>query len=118
MNHELHKEYEDGQLIRLTLGIPQVDSFLEMVRASFTYNTWINYAHDLKTFVNGIQKPILEVIPGDIFDFIRRQQRTAGKRRPQKVISFVEGAFRPLQGHYPPPTEHYLQLLRLRGGVG
>ncbi len=92
MNHELHKEYEDGQLVRLTLGIPQVDSFLEMVRASFTYNTWINYAHDLKTYVNGIQKPILEVIPGDIFDFIRRQQRTPGKRRPQKVISFVEGA--------------------------
>jgi len=91
MNHELHKEYEQGKLIRLTLGIPQVDSFLEMVRTSFSYNTWINYAHDLKIFVNVIDKPVLEVAAAEIFHFIRQQQRSPNKRRPQKVISFEEG---------------------------
>jgi len=62
-----------------------------MVRTSFSYNTWINYAHDLKIFVNVIDKPVLEVTAADIFDFIRQQQRSANKRRPQKVISFEEG---------------------------
>lgn len=94
MNHELHKEYEQGKLIRLTLGIPHVDSFLEMVRTSFSYNTWINYAHDLKIFVNVIDKPVLEVTAADIFHFIRQQQRSPNKRRPQKVISFEEGTRR------------------------
>jgi site-specific recombinase XerC len=90
MSHELHKEYEQGKLIRLTLGIPQVDSFLEMIRASFSYNTWINYAHDLKIFVNVIGKPVLDVTAADIFYFIQQQQRSPNRRRPQNVISFEE----------------------------
>jgi len=75
----------------LTLGIPQVDSFLELIRAGFSYNTWINYAHDLKIFVNVINKPVLEVTTADIFTFIQQQQRSPSKRHPQNVISFEEG---------------------------
>ena len=88
MCYELNKEYEQGRLIRLTLGVPQVDSFLEMIRTSFAYNTWVNYAHDLKIFANTIGKPILEVTCADIFDFIRLQQRAPGERRSPNVISF------------------------------
>lgn len=91
MSHELHKEYEQGKLIRLTLAIPQVDCFLEMIRASFSYNTWINYAHDLKIFLNVIDKSVLDVTAADIFYFIRQQQKSPNRRRPQNVISFEEG---------------------------
>ena len=92
MNHELHKEYEQGKLVRLTLGIPQVDSFLEMTRASFSYNTWISYAYDLKIFFNTIDKPVLDVTTADIFYFLRHQQRSPHKRRPRNVLSFEEGS--------------------------
>jgi integrase/recombinase XerD len=91
MSHELHKEYEQGKLIRLTLGISQVDSFLEMIRASFSCNTWISYAYDLKIFVNTVDKPVLDVNPADIFYFLRHQQRTPRSRHSQNVISFKEG---------------------------
>jgi site-specific recombinase XerD len=91
MSHQLHKEYQQGRLIRLTLGISQVDSFLEMIRASFSHNTWVSYAYDLKSFVNIIDKPVLDVNTADIFTFLRHQQRSPHGRHPQNVISFEEG---------------------------
>lgn len=90
MTYELRKEYKHGKLVRLTMGIAQVDSFLEMIRTSFSYNTWINYAHDLKIFVNLVDKPVLEVTTADIFYFIREQQRSPNNRRSQKLTSYEQ----------------------------
>ena len=91
MAYELHKEFQDGQLIRLSLGIAEVDNYLEFLKWRCRSNTWLNYANDLKIFFNLINKPVANVTPADIFEFIRMQKETPHPRRSAKVRTFPDG---------------------------
>lgn len=92
MAYELHKDFQDGQLVRLSLGIPEVDHYLEFLKWRCQPNTWLNYAHDLKLFFNFTDKAVAELTPADVFEFIRRQKETPHPRRPAKVRTFPDGS--------------------------
>lgn len=80
MNYEVHREVKDGRLVRLYLGIPEVDAYLDFLKYRCRLNTWINYAHDLQVFVNAVSKPLALVKPRDIFAFIQQQRETPSRR--------------------------------------
>ncbi len=80
MNYKVQREVKDGRLVRLYLGIPEVDAYLNFLKYRCRLNTWINYAHDLQAFVNAVEKPLALVKPRDIFAFIQRQRETPSRR--------------------------------------
>ena len=80
MNYKVHREVKDGRLVRLYLGIPEVDTYLDFLKYRCRMNTWINYAHDLQIFVNAIGKPLALVKSRDIFAFIQQQRETPSRR--------------------------------------
>jgi integrase len=73
MTHKLHKEMDQGKVVGLSLGIPEVDAYLRFLKHRCRANTWIGYGYDLQIFLNTVQKPVLEVTPADIFTFIQQQ---------------------------------------------
>jgi integrase/recombinase XerD len=75
MPYQLHREVCDGQLRRLWLGLGLVDEYLDFLRCRCRPNTWLNYAHDLKIFVNTVDRPVTEVSTTDVFRFIRCQSQ-------------------------------------------
>lgn len=76
MVYEVHRKVEEGKTVALSLGVPEVDVYLSFLRYRCRPNTWINYPHDLKAFLNAVKKRILEVKPADIFAFIDQQKKT------------------------------------------
>ena len=91
MTYKLHKGFQDGQLVRLSLGIEEVDQYLEFLKWRCQPNTWVNYAHDLKIFFNLIDKPVAQITPSDVFEFIRLQKESPHPRRPSNIHSFPDG---------------------------
>jgi len=80
MTYKLVKEREDGKLVRLSLGIPEVDTYLKFLQQRCRPNTWISYGYDLQVFLNTLTKPIGEVTPLDILAFIETQKETPRPR--------------------------------------
>ncbi len=75
MPYTVQREIQDGQLVRLSLGIDLVDDYLDFLRCHARPNTWLNYAHDLKVFFSLVDKPVPEVTTSDVFRFMERQHR-------------------------------------------
>jgi len=73
MAYKLHKEVDQGEVIGLSLGVPEVDAYLKFLKHRCRPNTWKSYGHDLQVFLNTVQKPVSEVMPSDIFAFIQQQ---------------------------------------------
>lgn len=91
MNYELSQEVQDGEVVALSLGIPEVDAYLKFIKYRCRYNTWVSYAYDLQTFLNIVQKPVIEVTPRDILHFIEQEQdipRMGQRRNGQTRASF------------------------------
>ena len=78
--YKVKREVRDGKVVRLYLGIPEVDAYLDFLKYRCRLNTWINYAHDLQVFVNAIEKPLALVKTRRIFAFIQRQRETPSRR--------------------------------------
>ena len=81
MIYKLHRELREGRLVSLSLGIPEADAYLNFLKFRCRPNTWINYGCDLQIFLNVVQKPILEVMPADVFAFIEQQRQVSRSRR-------------------------------------
>ncbi len=92
MEIKMRKWTDSGGIQHLSVGVPEADDYLEMVRGGMSRHTWINYAHDLKFFLADLQKPLAEVRPSDIFAFIRAQQNALNPRRPKGVVSLADGS--------------------------
>jgi site-specific recombinase XerD len=56
-----------------------VDHFLNKVKLSQSYHTWVSYAHDLKQFFLVVQKPLEDINRKDCVAFMQ-QQSQAGRR--------------------------------------
>lgn len=80
MPYKVTREVRGGRVVSLALGIPEVDAYLNFVKYRCRPNTWINYAHDLEIFLNVVQKPITEVGPSDVIDFIQHQREAPTPR--------------------------------------
>jgi hypothetical protein len=55
---------EGGQ--HLSVGVPEADDYLELVLGGMSRHTWVNYAHDLKFFLTGLEKPLVDVRPSPV----------------------------------------------------
>ncbi len=76
MTYKLKKELVDGKLIKLSLGMPEVDGYLKFLEHRCRPNTWLSYGYDLQVFLNTITKPIREVTSMDVLTFIESQRAT------------------------------------------
>jgi len=72
MEIKIRKWTDSGGVQHLSVGLPEADDNLEMVRGGISPHTWVNYSHDLKHFLAGMEKPLAEARPSDIFAFLRR----------------------------------------------
>lgn len=73
MIYKLHREMDQGKVVGLSLGVPEVDAYLRFLKHRCRPNTWVSYGYDLQVFLNTMRKPIPEVTPADIFAFIQQQ---------------------------------------------
>jgi len=79
MAYKLRKEVDRGKAIGLSLSVPEVDAYLRFLKHRCRPNTWIRYVHDLQTFVNAVERPLVLVKPRDIFAFIKQQSETPSR---------------------------------------
>jgi hypothetical protein len=77
MEIKLRKWTDSEGVQHLSVDVPEADDYLDLVRGGMSRHTWVNYAHDLKFFLVGLEKPLAEVRPNDIFDFIRARSRAS-----------------------------------------
>jgi integrase/recombinase XerD len=82
MCYKLVQEYEDVKVVRLSLGVPEVDAYLKFLQYRCRLNSWISYGYDLQVFLNTVSKSVLEVTSADILAFVESQQspRSGPKR--------------------------------------
>ena len=66
-------EWEAGRMKKVTTGSPDVNHFLDYIRLTRAYNTWVNYAHDLKLFFAAVGKQPAAVSRRDCLDFLDQQ---------------------------------------------
>lgn len=64
---------EKGRVSDVSTNSPVVNHFLDLVRISRAYNTWVSYAHDLKIFFEMIPKPPEAITRADCLGFMKRQ---------------------------------------------
>jgi integrase len=86
MLYKLLRGVKDGKIASLSLGVPEVDSYLDFIKHRCRLNTWVNYGYDLQVFLNAIQKPLVTVTPADIFVFIRQQREVAVRNRRREGL--------------------------------
>jgi integrase/recombinase XerD len=80
MTYKLHRELVDGKVIRLSLGVAEVDAYLKFLQYRCRPNTWISYGYDLQIFLNFIRKPLTEMTSADILSFVESQQSAPNRQ--------------------------------------
>jgi len=68
-------KWEKGILIEVMTNSPPIDHFLNFIKNSRAYNTWVNYAHDLKVFFSIISKHPKTITRKDCVEFIKQQSQ-------------------------------------------
>jgi len=66
---------EGGQVTDISTNDPAVNHFLDLVKMKRSYNTWISYAHDLKTFFTVILKSPEAITRADCLTFMKQQDQ-------------------------------------------
>ncbi len=65
---------KEGKIAAVTTNSSWIAHFLNLVKVSRTYNTWVNYAYDLKAFFEAIPKTPTRINRHDCVAFIQHQQ--------------------------------------------
>lgn len=68
-------KWEQGRVVDVQTNSPPVNHFLELVRLTQAYNTWVNYAHDLKMFFSVVGKRPTAITRKDCLSFIKQQEQ-------------------------------------------
>jgi integrase/recombinase XerD len=66
---------QEGQITDISTNAPFINHFLDLVKMSRAYNTWISYAHDLKVFFEVIPKPPETITRVDCVTFMKHQDQ-------------------------------------------
>ncbi len=66
---------KESRIIRCETNCTIVNNYLKAIRLSRSYNTWINYAYDLKTFFSIINKKTVDLKRADCICFIDIQYK-------------------------------------------
>ena len=67
--------WEHGRLACLSTSSPLINHFLDLVKMSRSYNTWVSYAHDLKIFCTVLAKPLEAITRHDCITFMKEQDQ-------------------------------------------
>jgi len=67
--------WEKGTVQEISTNSRQVNHFLDLVRMSRAYNTWVSYAQDLRVFFEVIGKPPEAVTRTDCLEFMKQQDQ-------------------------------------------
>ncbi len=67
--------WEKGKVSEITTNSRQVNHFLDLMRMSRAYNTWVSYAQDLKVFFKVIMKTPETITRADCLEFMKQQDR-------------------------------------------
>ncbi|MCD4802545.1 MAG: tyrosine-type recombinase/integrase [Anaerolineales bacterium] len=67
--------WENGHLVKVITKYPHIDHFLNLIKTTRSYNTWVNYAHDLKVFFTYVPKPPIMISRKDCVEFIMQQDK-------------------------------------------
>lgn len=65
--------WEKGRVIDVSTNYASIDHFLNLAKMSRAYNTWVNYAHDLKVFFQAIPKSPQAITRSDCLAFMKQQ---------------------------------------------
>jgi integrase len=66
-------QWEAGRMTDVTTNSPDVNHFLDYIKMTRAYHTWVNYAHDLKLFFSAVGKPPAAVTRSVCLDFLSQQ---------------------------------------------
>ena len=80
LRYKLVSEFENGKIVKLSLGVADVDAYLKFLQYRCRPNTWISYGYDLQIFLNFIRKPLIEVTSADILAFVDSQQSASNRQ--------------------------------------
>jgi len=64
---------EEGRVREISTNSALVNHFLDLMKMSRAYNTWVSYAQDLKVFFHAILKPPEAITRTDCLEFMKRQ---------------------------------------------
>jgi len=67
--------WEKGKLVKVITNSHHIDHFLNLIKATRSYNTWANYAHDLKVFFAYVPKTPIMISRKDCVEFIMQQDK-------------------------------------------
>jgi integrase len=67
--------WEHGKLLSATTNSPEINHFLEFLKLTQSYNTWVNYVFDLKCFFTVIAKPPDAITRANCLTFMRAQDQ-------------------------------------------
>jgi integrase/recombinase XerD len=87
VSYRLKREVENGSVVRISLGVPEVDAYLKFLKHGCRFNTWISYGYDLQVFLNSIEKPLTEITPADILGFIESQRGAPNRQGGAEGLS-------------------------------
>jgi site-specific recombinase XerC len=66
---------KSGKVADCRTTSPEINHFLDLVKLNRAYNTWLNYAYDLKIFFDVIRKLPQAVSRQDCVKFMKHEQR-------------------------------------------
>lgn len=66
---------QEGKLTDCLTSSPTLNHFLDVIKLSRAYHTWVNYAHDLKIFFDVIPKAPEAIDRRDCLAFMKHQQQ-------------------------------------------
>jgi site-specific recombinase XerD len=72
---EIAFKWEKGHLVEVITNSLPIDHFLKLIKTTRSYNTWVNYAHDLKVFFTTISKHPKTITRKDCVEFINQQSQ-------------------------------------------
>lgn len=65
----------EGHIADIQTNSPEINHFLDMIKMSRAYNTWVSYAYDLKAFFHAIPKSPQAVTRHDCVTFMQQQEQ-------------------------------------------
>ena len=65
--------WTQGEVTNVATNSPEIKHFLDVVRMTRSYHTWVNYVHDLKCFFQIIPKRPAEITRADCLTFMQQQ---------------------------------------------
>ena len=87
-----------GRIVDVHTDSPEIQHFLQVLKQSRAYNTWLNYALDLRAFFTVVQQPLAAIGRPECIAFIEQQDHEGRARATvNHRLATVSALFNELQ---------------------